>query len=547
MSLVAMREKKYVPVPSVSSGRKDVIGEPVVPSIAEQDWKDVKIEVSDGVNTETLYAAYTDKAHKTTQSSENVKHVADVGTWVENTHFLGVRHIVNFDDFDRPVVGTLQLKDEVVIEMTIFVEIFDSDKKRMASIARRKESPISDEGKLSYISVRKFYYDARAMSKEWLSKISGQVITKFLPRYFCSLEGAQVIGAKSYGPLIVELLTPLIPGTEMVEMMALTKFKACFPRIHFDSEMMRFQEEKLIIIDAEYVQKEIADPNGLATNMTRIISPIAAYTIVEGNEVKSYKCFVDPTDCEGLTGSKCKSALKFVGRKFMGDKVEPVMYPQNGGIPGFRLAVQKFANLGYKVVAKGSRMEAMILADIGCTQPLTPQQRRSLVNYFTEPGTTKHNGVPLWTEPRIRGPSGTHSQIRVWELGGETYDRTKRSYFDRYDWELLLSVYESGHWSLSHHPLSETFVFAHHYIANKYNQKYYIEKREVSMMRYAWDVSLREAKKIRQLTTSGGALYTSTSNTLSIVDSQEEAKMLSEICSEACVWGCIPSCPNRKN
>jgi len=524
MSLVQIREKKYIPVPMSSSGRKDILGEPIVPPMIPKQWIDAKIEVSDGKNHEWIDLAITDMAIRNTVSSEIVSQAARDGKWTVGSHFAAIRKLINHDDFDRNVVATTILKSQDVLEMTVFAEIYETEKKAMAAQAEKQRSQIH-KSMSAYVSVGRFYYDVIQMSENFKDTVSRGTICQFLPKYLVANIPAQVVGMRSIGSTSVEILAPCPPGPEYVEMLSLTRFKALFPRMCFDSTLPRFEEEKIVIIDVEYAQKLFVDA-------TQMVCPIAAITVIVGKDIKRIKYYTDPTGCEGMTGSKCQSVLAIVGKRIMGDDVFDVPFVQNKGIAGFREDVQYYHDQGYKIVAKGSQIEARVLADLGVSQPLANSERRKVVDYLVDPGTHPNSGVPLWTAPKCRGPNGTRSFIKVWELGGLPYDKIKKAYFDRYDWEFLLEIYESGHHSLKHHPLSETFLFAHHYISNKYLAKYYLETRCVSTLRYEYETALKD-----RLRASSNSSLSNSSKTI-IVDA---ISIEQSYCQ--CQNGCLPSCP----
>lgn len=394
---------------------------------------------------------------------------------------------MNHEDHDRECFGVTVMKSESLMELTFFAEIYESDKKRMVAACRRKSSPMADENSFSYVSVGRFYYDISQCGPEFHYLNDGKVVTKFLPRFFVGAISAEVIGTRSMGDTLVEILGPLMPGNEMPEMLSLTKYKSLFPRIRFDPNMHRFNQDKILFIDAEYVQNKI-------DGSIQLVIPLAAAVAIDGKNIVGTWMFADSTGCEGQVGSKCKSVLKLESRTYNTNGiVEKSPFKLNRGISGFRDVVQRYYRAGYKIVAKGSHIECVILADLGCSEPLTASRRRSSLITESEVIIPGGKPEPIMTEPTSKGQHGTEDLIPVYELGGLSFDQLRQSYFDRLTMEDLVSIYESGYHSLDHHPYYEVLTFAHHYIANKYHQQLYIITRNLTALRFNFD----EAQKQR--------------------------------------------------
>jgi len=153
-----------------------------------------------------------------------------------------------------------------------------------------------------------------------------------------------------------------------------------------------------------------------------------------------------------------------------GETVIPYLAAHNGGIKQFRDDVHFYYQQGYQIFAKGSKTEAIALADLGCSTEITIASRNNVVAGLGLPAVGKFVGIKSsWrVEPCFRGPEGLRSPPEVFELLGQSYDTIKKYYYDRYNIEHLLSIFETGYASLEHHPLAEVLTFAHHILWNRH-------------------------------------------------------------------------------
>jgi len=289
-------------------------------------------------------------------------------------------------------------------------------------------------------------------------KVHGTIVTKFFPDQLATSVGFAIIGQKKKNDQMVEVLIPMtsLSWDEFFQNQSLfTKDLSLLPRKIEDEGLAKNTlPPKLIFVDCEYIQKD--NEQG-----SQWLCPLAAYTVVDHNTVMSPKTFVDPHGISPGDVGKCKVALRFQGFK----NGQRCYYPVNGGIAQMRKELSAYVDKGYHLVAKGPRTEAIVLNDIGVSDRIPYGTKRKTTELRTKMGNTVMvpfgSGKYSWVTT-----DGERKNFSIIEMGGLKIESLRKAYFDRLTYDILLGVYETGAYTLKHHPAVDTFIFAHHYVSN---------------------------------------------------------------------------------
>lgn len=409
-----------------AEGRTDFIGDPQFLRIKGRVETVEKITIDDEGERDA-YLLFMENIPETTEVADLYTHQMDA---------------ISYAGSQRSVLLRLTPQQKPNYRLDLFGDLTETEKKNM-------KMPLGFGMLASYDKA--FILLHRMVIKTYLP-IRPQYIYRLIPNYLDCVPPLYIPRGKMTSQDILHRgdtwKLPLIRET--------VKPFTAFPRTVRESTPYR--PTKFLICDAEVCVGPT--PNGF-----RQMAPIMAYAVVEDQKIVQYKVFTDvhatPKDVEAMGRSKNSKLEAVMANVRMTAEGTYEAYDFNGGYQGFRQAICEFHKNGYRIYSKGCHTEALYLSGYGVKAPAkfrkNPCDREETRDGLrVRPNRALHD---RWYHENLH-------ELWVYEWGGPTYDELSKTYFDAWDWELLLTAWESRYTQRKHHPLIEVVTFAAHYVRN---------------------------------------------------------------------------------
>jgi hypothetical protein len=468
-SQIEIEQLKFVPIMLKAAGREELIGEPKVVPIKGFLEKEGEVALIENGEKEVVKVIMTKEVNEQMSLVNSTKVFETTGELSMSSGlclFESLRTMINYQDFDRPTFAISQQDSRGFVHFVFYAEVYEADKIRtgMANLELAKGN------KRTFVSVKHIVADTTLLPPKWAMHITG-VWTRFGPQFFEMMGGRHacvfIAGRKVKDGQSVYILAevPEKAKNVILQQSKITMFCALLPRMVQDDQVLTTRLKKFVVIDVEYVQVE-------RQGGSQWICPIGAVWYGEmgstGLEFQNSKLFIDTSFIqpdEFQRFKKCANVRWLAGQIAMDRKCATI----NGGMAGLRKLVYELHQNGYTVLSKGPRVEAIVLSDFGVSTPL-PSGHYNLgravdidVDKIGEYCEVKHADHNYAGRP-----------IRVYDLKGLKIEQLRNIYFDRFNYEDFLTMYETGAKSRDHHPFYDVKTFAYHYLANAFYKHYYV-------------------------------------------------------------------------
>jgi hypothetical protein len=468
---IELDQMKFVPMLLQASGREELIGEPRVTPIRGFLEKEGEVTLMENGEKEVVKIIMTKEVNEQL-SLVNVEKVGETIGSRQMTSgvclFEGLRTIINYQDFDRPLFATAMQNGRGFLQFVFYAEVYESDKIK-TNLAYLKLAP---GNRRTFVSIKTIVADGTLLPPLWGPFFRGGVWTKFGPQ-FMELMAHQhmrvfIAGRKELNGQVVYILAPVPDRIQPViaQQSNLTSSCALLPRMVVDENVLKTRIRKIAVIDVEYIQVE-------RQGGSQWICPMGAVWYGEisgqGLSLQSSKLFVDTSYIqpdEFQRFKKCANVRWLAGQIAMDQSTGATI---NGGMPGLRRFVYGLRENGYIVLSKGPRVEAIVLSDFGVSTPLPPGHCNAGRSTIIET-----DGIGEYCEVKAVDHNYAGLPVRVYDLKGSKIEHLRNIYFDRFNFEDFLTMYETGAKSRDHHPFYDVKIFAHHYLANAFFRPYYV-------------------------------------------------------------------------